>query len=146
MAVKDACSGDPQPSAPVVSWGLAPDLSRFYGRAADLATLKQWVLGDRCRLITLLGLQGVGKTDLATKLAEQLQSEFKVIIWRSLQTIGQTHAPLPFDDFLNDLMSHLTPDLATSISGTIAARVRQFITRLSQIPCLLIFDNVESVL
>ena len=39
-----------------VSWGMAPDVSAFYGRTTELATLQQWILEHRCRLITLLGM------------------------------------------------------------------------------------------
>lgn len=38
-----------------IDWGEAPDVSSFYGRAAELATLEQWIVSDRCRLVALLG-------------------------------------------------------------------------------------------
>ena len=38
-----------------IDWGEAVDISAFYGRQAELQTLNQWVLGDRCRTIALLG-------------------------------------------------------------------------------------------
>lgn len=134
-----------QPTASIVSWGLAPDLPQFYGRTTELATLKHWILVDRCRLITLLGLPGVGKTYLATRLTEQLQSEFKVVIWRSLQPLGRSHSPIPFDDFLDDLISHLIPDHDPLTSESTTAKVQQLITHLDQTRCLVILDAVESV-
>ena len=65
-------------------WGEAPDVSVFYGRTEELATLEQWIVRDRCRLIVLLGMGGVGKTALAVKVGQQVQSEFDYVIWRSL--------------------------------------------------------------
>jgi WD40 repeat protein len=51
---------------------------------------------QRSRLITLLGMGGMGKTALSVKLAEQLQGEFEYVIWRSLR-----HAPF-FHDKLTE--------------------------------------------
>lgn len=66
-------------------WGEAIDVSVFYGRAEELATLEQWLVDDRCRLVALLGMGGIGKTALSVKLAEQLQDKFEYVIWRSLR-------------------------------------------------------------
>ena len=45
----------------LVDWGSAPDDAIFYGRQSELDTLQRWVIEDRCRLITLLGMGGIGK-------------------------------------------------------------------------------------
>src|SRR5260370_33342162 len=37
----------------------------FVGRSRELATLRDWVLQDRCRLTAVLGMGGIGKTALA---------------------------------------------------------------------------------
>jgi hypothetical protein len=37
-------------------WGDAIDVSVFYGRTHELATLQQWTLQEKCRLIALIGM------------------------------------------------------------------------------------------
>lgn len=129
-----------------VSWGLAPDVSVFHGRTAELATLQQWVLEQRCRSIALLGMGGIGKTWLATKLAEQVQHEFQSVVWRSLRPIARSHSPMPFSDFLDDLIRHLAPPSNPTIPEPIGAKMLQLMDILRQIPCLLVLDNVEFIL
>jgi NB-ARC domain len=129
-----------------VSWGLAPDVSVFHGRTAELATLQQWVLEHRCRSIALLGMGGIGKTWLATKLAEQVQHEFKSVVWRSLRPIARSHSPMPFSDFLDDLIRHLAPPSNPTILEPIAGKMQQLMDTLRRTPCLLVLDNVESIL
>jgi hypothetical protein len=129
-----------------VSWGLAPDVSVFQGRTAELATLQQWVLEDRCHLIALLGMGGIGKTWLVTKLAEEVQHEFKSIVWRSFRPIGRSHSPMPLSDFLDDLIRHLAPQSHPTIPEPMGAKMQQLMDILRQIPCFLVLDNVESIL
>ena len=130
----------------VVSWGTAPDVARFYGRASELATLRAWILEHRCRLITLSGMGGIGKTWLSIKLLEQLQSAFEVVIWRSLRPISRAQPSLSVDELLDDLLSHFTPSPNSSISEAFHTKVLQLIDCLQRTPCLLVLDNVESIL
>lgn len=88
------------PQSNRVDWGEAVDVSQFCGRQAQLDKLEQWVMQERCRLIAIIGIGGIGKTMLATRLAQQLANtkQFEVVVWRSLR-----QAP-PLVDFLTDLM------------------------------------------
>jgi WD40 repeat protein len=121
-------------------WGEAPDISVFYGQAEPLATLTRWVVQDRCRLVALGGLGGAGKTSLAVKVAQKLQMEFDRIIWRSLRD-----APLP-QDILLSWISFLSDGQKMSLPATLDAAISCLMTYLRDCRCLLILDNMESVL
>lgn len=83
-------------------WGEAVDTSVFYGRTEELAKLAQWIVNERCRLVALLGMGGIGKTSVSIKLAQQIQDKFEYVIWRSLR-----NAP-PVEDILKDLIKVLS--------------------------------------
>ena len=76
----------PRVSTLSADWGaLRMDVSDFRGRGDDIEFLSTLVLQERCRLIGLVGIPGVGKTWLAVKLAHHLQSEFHQVIYLSLR-------------------------------------------------------------
>lgn len=122
------------------SWGEAPDVSKFYGRQSELATLQTWIVDDGCRLITILGMGGMGKTALSVKLAQQLESEFQKIIWRSLR-----NAP-PLQTLLQDLLLTLSEQQIADIPQSIDATIITILEELQNSRCLLVFDNFESLL
>ncbi len=115
-------------------WGEAVDVSVFYGRTAELATLAQWIVADRCRLVALLGIGGIGKTALSVKLAQQVQNDFEYVIWRSLRNAS------PFETFLAELVFFLSDQQET------LGEVSRLLHYLRASRCLLIFDNLETIL
>lgn len=123
-----------------VDWGEAPDVSQFCGRRAQLAMLEQWVMQDRCRLIAIAGMGGIGKTMVVTQLTQQLvdSDQFEVVVWRSLRQA------LPLVEFLAELLQAIAPDQPCPLR--LDAMMRQLLEQLRRQRCLLILDNVEAVL
>lgn len=125
---------------PRCDWGNAIDTSIFYGRTDELAAGKDWLIGDRCRLLGVFGMGGIGKTAFATKLAEQVQTEFTLISWRSLR-----NAPT-VETMLAELVSFLTNQAIALLPQDFDRLLAMFIQALKQSRCLIILDNVESIL
>lgn len=123
------------------NWGEAVDISKFYGRSEELLTLERWIEQERCRLIGIFGMAGMGKTALTCKLAEQIHEKFDFLWWRSL-----SDAP-PIEDLLSDLILFLSKgqetkaDLPKSVEG----QILRLIDYLRCSRAILILDNGERI-
>ncbi|NES03149.1 MAG: hypothetical protein F6K22_09970, partial [Okeania sp. SIO2F4] len=135
-------------------WGDAPDIPTFFGREAELKTLKEWILQERCRLIAIIGIGGIGKTavsiklgkggigktDLSLHLARGIQHEFEFVIWRSL-----INTP-PITEIIDDLIKFISHQKIANFPDTIDKQISLLLEYLKNHRCLLILDNVESIL
>jgi WD40 repeat protein/DNA-binding XRE family transcriptional regulator len=120
-------------------WGEAPAVSAFYGRELEQAILQRWVVEDQCRLVGLCGMGGIGKTALAARLAQVTARQFEAVFWRSLR-----NAP-PCAEWLAEAILFLS-DQRCLPSGGEAARRRQLLDLLRERRCLLVLDNLETIL
>jgi NB-ARC domain len=127
---------------PQYDWQEAPDVSVFCGRSEELLQLRHWVLEERCRVVALLGIGGIGKSTLAVKLGLQIQDEFEVVVWRSLQ-----NAP-PVEEQLTSIVQFLLWALQKEmvIPESFDGQISKLIECLSNNRCLVILDNVETIL
>lgn len=121
-------------------WGDAPDVSVFYNRTQELTTLEQWIVRDRCRLVVVLGMGGIGKTYISVKLAEQIQNYFDYLIWRSL-----VQAP-SLQQLASDLLKFLTQGEENNLTIRFENQISYLIHILKKKRCLLLLDNAETIL
>lgn len=119
-------------------WYEMVDVSEFYGRDRELTTLTEWIVQDRCRLVTIAGSGGIGKTTLAARLVQQLHSQYECVVWRSL-----LHAP-SLDDLLVTLLQSTV--LEQDIPAQVNERFSRLFHHLRQSSCLVVLDNFESIL
>ncbi len=127
-------------SPKIQDWGEAVDVSGFCGRKTELDTVSEWISQQHCRLVVILGMGGIGKTAFSIKLAEGIQDQFEYVIWRSL------HLYPSINEMLSNIMQILSPTLEIDQTATLNSRISQLINSLRNVRCLLVLDDVDSIL
>ncbi|HEY9853213.1 MAG TPA: NB-ARC domain-containing protein [Leptolyngbyaceae cyanobacterium] len=117
----------------------APDLGNFYDRTEELATLEKWIVQERCRLVALLGISGIGKSAIAVQLLKQIQDKFDCVIWRSL-----SDKP-PLELIQKELIEFLSNQPESELLGSGKNKRSQFIEYLRKQRCLIVFDDVHQI-
>jgi WD40 repeat protein/DNA-binding HxlR family transcriptional regulator len=121
-------------------WGEAPDVTIFYDRDDELAQLEQWIITERCRLVGIVGIGGIGKTHLSVKLAERTQEQFDYVIWRSLRNTPSLQQILEY------LLQFIAKSQETDLPATVDEKITLLIDYLRKHRCLLVLDDVETIL
>lgn len=130
----------PAKRTPWVDGQNAPTVAHFYGRAQELALLSQWIVTEDCRVVSVLGLGGIGKSALAIRWMHQMAEHFDVVIWRSLRDAPT--CPVLLDDWLNVLAPTVDVKLATDLNQ----RLDLLLDYLRERRVLLVLDNLETLL
>lgn len=123
-----------------IDWGEAFDVTSFYGRKAELAQLSDWVLKDRCRLIALLGIGGMGKSTLAIRLMHEVAEQFDAVVFRSLRDAPHC------EDLIADLLQGISPAPSAELSPSLERRITLLLEQLRTRRCLIVLDNLETLL
>lgn len=121
-------------------WGEMPNARTLWGRDAEVQQIEQWLVTEQQRVVVILGMGGIGKTTLAAALATQLAPHFRYVLWRSL-----LNAPR-LSDILRDWVQTLAGDTLTTWPTLVDAQLTLLFEQLRQQRCLLVLDNVESIL
>src|SRR3989442_6023395 len=125
---------------PRVDWGDALDVPSFYGREEELATLEQWVLQERCRVVSVLGMGGIGKSALAVQAMHRLADQFDVVIFRSLRDAPSC------EEVLEACLQVLSPERLALLPASLERRLSLLVEELRSWRVLLVLDNLESLL
>src|SRR2546421_1549865 len=127
-------------SGPRVEWSEALDVPTFYGREPELATLSRWVVEEGCRLVSVLGMGGIGKSALVVRTMQQLAERFQVVLFRSLRDAPSC------ESLLESCLQVLSPESLVRESQGLSARLRLLSEQLRSTRVLLVLDNLESLL
>ena len=130
----------PPEGGPRVDWGDALVVTTFYGREWELNLLTSWIVEERCRVVSVLGLGGIGKSALSIRMMHRVAEHFEVVIWRSLR-----EAP-PFEELLGECLQMLVPQALRDVSMSLERRLGLLLESLRATRVLLVLDNLEALL
>lgn len=117
-----------------INFSEAPSIGNFYGRTQELAELQQWLIQERCRLVLIHGIGGIGKSTLARLLVDKITDKYDCLIWLSLES-----APL-FQQILIKLVQFLSK--GEKQEGDIC----QIMQYLHHQRCLIVLDAWEEII
>ena len=119
----------------------APELKTFYNYPnSPLTALENAIASQNCRLPTITGMAGTGKSAIARHLIPQIQTQFDRIIWLSLRT-----SP-PLETTLKNLIQFLSDRTEIQFSANIDAHLSILRETLRDNRCLIILDDVQQIL
>ena len=131
-------SNTKQPETPHQDLSEMPELGTFYDRTSQLKTLTTWILQQNSRLITLIGISGIGKTSLAVQLVQQIKDEFEYAVWYTLDEFPS------IDKFQSNLIQLFSNPEKPDFSPTNQKRL-PLIKYLQKYRSLIILDDVHNL-
>ena len=131
-----------------------PDISSFKGRTKELKILEKWIFEENCRVLSILGIRGIGKTDLSIslgkggigksnlsyKFAKSNEEKFDKIVWHSLINLP------PLEDVLLYIIKILSSNKDISLPQSENAIFEKVISYIQTSKVLIVFDNYESIM
>lgn len=135
LARPGAPAPEPPRGEPVHRGRVPLELSRFFGREAELASARETLLVQGARLLTITGPGGVGKTRLAVELQRSLFLDVAGAAWF-----------VPLADVRD--ASGLAPAVAAALRLELPASrepLEVVALALGKAPSLLVLDNLEQI-
>jgi len=113
---------------------LAPKITHFYDRTLELQTLSHWLTTQKPRLISVLGLSGIGKTTLVKHFVDLNLPQFDLIIWKSIKLSPS------LDIIITEILAHINPEPIQNDN-----KLTQLFNLLRQQRCLIVLDDVQEI-
>jgi len=98
------------------------------------------VVRERCRVVSVLGMGGIGKSALAVRLMQRVAPHFEVVLWRSLRDAPTCEA------WLSDCLQVLALQPLANVPTSLEAGLALLLEYLRQERALLVLDNLETLL
>lgn len=119
-----------------------PSRTKLFGRTNELEQIQEYIRNQNCQLLSIIGMGGIGKTALLLQVIEQIKEQFDYIIGQSLQV------PINLIDLLGKWLTFLNSrsQAQTDIPDNLGGRLTQLTNFLSNHRCLLVLDNLESIM
>jgi transcriptional regulator with XRE-family HTH domain len=125
---------------PRIDWVGALDVGSFRGREVELADLSRWILQEQCRFVAILGMGGIGKSALVSLLGHQLARHFEIVLWRSVRDAPSC------EELVADCITFCSETPPAEFPASLEQRLNQLLARLQAHRCLLVLDNLETLL
>ncbi|MEZ4664199.1 MAG: NB-ARC domain-containing protein [Caldilineaceae bacterium] len=117
-----------------------PIIGPFFGRAAEAAQLETWLVTERCRVVALLAIGGMGKTSLAAQIVPTLAAHFDLVIcYRCSMRRHLRSCSAPFPSALSNQQIGSLPQRPEQ-------QLQLFFNTLQNQRVLLVLDNLESIM
>jgi hypothetical protein len=113
---------------------IAPKITYFYDRTIELNTLSHWLIDQNTRLISVLGLSGIGKTTLVKQFVDLNLQHFDIIIWKNIKLSPS------LDSILTEILTHINPDSILADN-----KLTQTLNLFRDQKCLIILDDVQEL-
>ncbi|MBD2147600.1 NB-ARC domain-containing protein [Sphaerospermopsis sp. FACHB-1194] len=114
----------------------SPKITHFYGRNNELSTLSAWIENPSTRLISILGISGIGKTTLIKHFIDTHPLHFDAIIWKNLK----------LSNSLNSILTEIITEINVNIQNINTNKLlKQTLELFNQKRCLIILDNLEEI-
>ena len=149
VSVDDAVSKAGVPAVEVGGWSIShllTDPTPFVGRAAEIAQLYALLIRPDCRLISIVGLGGMGKTRLALEASHEfVQKTPSFSDGVCFVPLADVPAATSYPETEASVVFALAAALRFPLSGPASPR-QQLLEFLRERRLLLILDNVEHLL
>jgi len=131
------------PTVPPLRHNLPAELSAFVGRTMELQQFQHHLQDPACRLLTITGLGGVGKTRLALAVAQASIDATPTIFPAGIWFVALAGLAVS-EQLENRLATTIAESLQLPLTGS--APTTQLIQALSEKAMLLVLDNFEHLL